>query len=83
MVPDMMLENLLLPNPLVPDSSIPKYLPRFMRRFQFHQRPDYQPWYNCVLLIASVGMLVGALAVDHWWTERVSVISASTFEVVR
>lgn len=54
-----------------------------MRDLPLDHRSNYQTLYDCALRVELLGMLAGALVVDPWWRERVSLIPDSTFEFLR
>lgn len=66
LLPDLMLENPLPSNLVVPEPLILKYFQTFVGDLQLDESVDAQTSYDCAMRIAFVGMLDGALTVDHW-----------------
>lgn len=75
---DLMLEKPLPPNLVVPEPLILKYFPTFMRDLPLEHRYGFKTRYDYALRMELVRRLAGALVVEHWWTERFSLIAVTT-----
>lgn len=77
--PSWVFDNPLPPNRVVLERLLSQNVPTYVEDFRFNQRAEAQVRYSQDLRIEVVMKLTGSLAVDQYWTERVSLLPDSTF----